>query len=73
MIVDCHCHAGTGEGLQPPWDTEARVEPHLERARAAGIDPERIGYRTVAELPGVSEKVVRDAGSIAVAEVPPPE
>ena len=38
MIVDCHCHAGTGEGLQPPWDTEARVEPHLERARAAGID-----------------------------------
>jgi predicted TIM-barrel fold metal-dependent hydrolase len=38
MIVDCHCHAGTGDGLRGPWDTEARIEPHLERARRAGID-----------------------------------
>ena len=37
MIVDCHCHAGTGDGFQGPWDTEARIEPHLQRARAAGI------------------------------------
>jgi predicted TIM-barrel fold metal-dependent hydrolase len=38
VIVDCHCHAGTGDGFRGPWDTEARIEPHLERARAAGID-----------------------------------
>ncbi len=38
MIIDCHCHAGKGDGFHGPWDTEARIEPHLERARAAGID-----------------------------------
>ena len=38
MIVDCHCHAGTGDGFRGPWDTEARIDRHLERARAAGID-----------------------------------
>jgi predicted TIM-barrel fold metal-dependent hydrolase len=37
MIVDCHCHAGTGDGFRGAWDTEARIEPHLARARAAGI------------------------------------
>ena len=38
MIIDCHCHAGTGDGFRGPWDTEARIAPHLARARAAGID-----------------------------------
>lgn len=38
LIVDCHCHAGTGDGFRGPWDTEAKIEPHLRRARAAGID-----------------------------------
>lgn len=37
MIIDCHCHAGLGDGFRGPWDTEAPVERHLERARAAGI------------------------------------
>jgi uncharacterized protein len=37
MIIDCHCHAGLGDGFRGPWDTEARIEPHLARARAAGI------------------------------------
>lgn len=37
MIIDCHCHAGKGDGFRGPWDTEARIEPHLARARAAGI------------------------------------
>lgn len=41
MIIDCHCHAGLGDGFRGPWDTEARIEPHLKRARAAGI------YKTV--------------------------
>jgi predicted TIM-barrel fold metal-dependent hydrolase len=37
MIIDCHCHAGTGDGLRGPWDTEARIDRHLSRARRAGI------------------------------------
>ena len=29
MIVDCHCHAGKGDGLTGPWDTAAPIGPHL--------------------------------------------
>jgi predicted TIM-barrel fold metal-dependent hydrolase len=38
MIIDCHCHAGLGDGFRGPWDTEAPIARHLERARRAGID-----------------------------------
>ncbi len=38
MIIDCHCHAGKGEGLSTPWSTDAPIEPYLRRARQAGID-----------------------------------
>ncbi|MGH8899121.1 MAG: hypothetical protein ACRDZ4_19370 [Egibacteraceae bacterium] len=38
MIVDCHCHAGKGDGFTGPWDTEAWVEPIWSGARRAGID-----------------------------------
>jgi len=38
MIIDCHCHAGKGEGLHSPWSTDAPIEPYLRRARAVGID-----------------------------------
>src|SRR5262245_49584754 len=38
MVIDCHCHAGKGDGLTGPWNTEAPIEPYLYRARAAGID-----------------------------------
>jgi len=38
MILDCHCHAGPGDGLSGPWDTSVCLQPHLERAREAGID-----------------------------------
>jgi uncharacterized protein len=38
MIVDAHCHAGKGDGLTGPWDTDAPIEPYLRRARAAAID-----------------------------------
>jgi uncharacterized protein len=36
-VIDCHCHAGIGDGLTGPWDTSARLEGYLPRARAAGI------------------------------------
>ena len=37
MIIDCHCHAGKGDGLTAPWDTDAPLEKYLERASRAGI------------------------------------
>ncbi len=38
MIIDCHCHAGQGDGLTGPWDTAAPLEKYLRRAAQAGID-----------------------------------
>ena|SRR2546427_5568358 len=38
MVIDGHCHAGRGERLTAPWNTEAKLGPYLRRARAAGID-----------------------------------
>jgi hypothetical protein len=38
MIIDCHCHAGRGDILSAPWDTDAPLGDHLARAREAGID-----------------------------------
>lgn len=38
MIIDCHCHAGKGDGLTGPWDTDAPLEAYLGRARKAGIE-----------------------------------
>ena len=37
MIVDAHCHAGTGDGFTGPWDTYAPLEGYLEKAAVAGI------------------------------------
>lgn len=37
-IVDCHCHAGTGDGFTGPWDTRAPLDRYLVRAAEAGID-----------------------------------
>jgi uncharacterized protein len=37
MIIDIHCHAGTGDGLSGPSDTAARLDQYLRRARRAGI------------------------------------
>ena len=39
-------------------------------AAKLGLDPARMSYTPVAELPDVDEKVVRDAGAIAVAALP---
>jgi predicted TIM-barrel fold metal-dependent hydrolase len=37
MIIDCHCHAGKGDGLTGPWDTRAALDKYLRRAAQAGI------------------------------------
>ena len=38
MIIDSHCHAGKGDGLTGPWDTNAPLDDYLRRARACGVD-----------------------------------
>jgi predicted TIM-barrel fold metal-dependent hydrolase len=38
MIIDCHCHAGVGDGLTGPWDTRAPLKNYLVRAAEAGIE-----------------------------------
>ncbi len=37
MIIDAHCHAGKGDGLTGPWDTDASLGAYLARCDAAGI------------------------------------
>ena len=37
MIIDCHCHAGKGDGFTGPWDTDAPLAAYLRRADAAGV------------------------------------
>ncbi|MCS6290666.1 MAG: amidohydrolase family protein [Nitrospira sp.] len=38
MIIDCHCHAGAGDGLTGPWDTRAPLDKYMRRAARAGIN-----------------------------------
>ena len=38
MIIDCHCHAGKGDGLTGPADTRAPLADYLRRAQRAGIN-----------------------------------
>lgn len=37
MIVDCHCHAGPGDGLSGPWDSDAHLGAYERAAQRAGI------------------------------------
>jgi uncharacterized protein len=38
MIIDAHCHAGSGDGLTGPWDTRAPLGKYTRWAVEAGID-----------------------------------
>jgi class 3 adenylate cyclase len=44
-----------------------RLDP--DDAAAIGVEPQRMTYTTVAELPHASEKALRDAGTIAVTQI----
>ncbi|MBC7888370.1 MAG: amidohydrolase family protein [Ferruginibacter sp.] len=37
MIIDCHCHAGKGDGLTGPWDTDAPLHNYMGWADEACI------------------------------------
>lgn len=55
MIIDCHCHAGSGDLLTDPWNTDAPLTLHLQRMRAAGI------RRTVVFAPFHSDYAIANA------------
>lgn len=38
MLIDGHCHAGQGDQLTAPWNTDAPLGSYLRRARRAGIE-----------------------------------
>lgn len=38
LVIDAHCHAGTGQAMTAPWDTRADVEVTLRHMEEAGID-----------------------------------
>lgn len=37
VVIDFHCHAGQGDKLTAPWNTDAPLGAYFRRARAAGI------------------------------------
>jgi uncharacterized protein len=38
LIIDAHCHAGQGDIMTAPWNTNAPLAKYLRRARRAKID-----------------------------------
>lgn len=37
VIIDCHCHAGEGDGFTGPWDTRAPLKKFMKWSEEAGI------------------------------------
>src|ERR1700761_9003196 len=37
IVIDCHCHAGKGDGLTGPWNTSAPLRDFVRWSRRAGI------------------------------------
>jgi len=59
MITDSHCHAGKGDLMTAPWNTDAPIEPYLRRARAAGIDKTVVFALFHSDYPAANEQVAR--------------
>ncbi len=38
VVIDAHCHAGTGQAMTAPWDTRASLDITLRHMEEAGID-----------------------------------
>lgn len=38
VVIDAHCHAGTGQQMQAPWNTRADVHVTIQHMAEAGID-----------------------------------
>jgi uncharacterized protein len=63
MIIDCHCHAGTGDGLTGPWDTRAPLDRYLRRAARAGIQRTVIFAAFHSDYPTANREVARIVAS----------
>ncbi len=37
LVIDCHCHYGSGDGLVGPWDTRASLTQFMQWSMEAGI------------------------------------
>lgn len=59
--------AAKGGAILASKDLIERLDP--EDARAAGLDPDGLSYTPLGELAGVSDKAIRDAGTIAVTAI----
>jgi predicted TIM-barrel fold metal-dependent hydrolase len=68
VIIDCHCHAGKGDAMTAPWNTDAPLDKYLRRARAAGIQKTIVFplfHRDYAEANRqVAEIVARSSGRL---------
>jgi uncharacterized protein len=63
MIIDSHCHAGKGDGLTGPWDTDAPLGTYLVRAKRVGINRTVLFAAFTADYPSANEAVGRIVSS----------
>ena len=63
MIIDCHCHAGAGDGLSGPWDTRAPLENYVRWAAEAGIERTVIFAAFHSDYAAANQEVARIVAS----------
>src|SRR5437667_9023828 len=63
MIIDCHCHAGKGDIMSGPWNTDAPLGAYLRRARRAGIDKTVVFAALGSDYSAANKEVARIVGS----------
>ena len=61
VVIDAHCHAGKGDGLTGPWDTDASLGDYCPRAAAAGITRTVLFRRSTPTTPGRTAEVARSS------------
>lgn len=59
-VIDAHCHAGYGDGLTGPWDTDAGLDRYNARCARAGIDVSVL----IAPLTSDYRRANRDVGAM---------
>jgi predicted TIM-barrel fold metal-dependent hydrolase len=59
MIIDCHCHAGKGDLMTAPWNTDAPLGAYLRRARAAGISKTVVFAAFTSDYDAANREVAR--------------
>lgn len=59
MIIDCHCHAGHGDIMSGPWNTDAPLGAYLRRARQAGIRQTVVFAALSSDYSAANEQVAR--------------